>query len=300
MVDGYKPLKQGVDSHVGWMKGVERQLAALRSTAGILSSVIGKGGITVKDGGGISLLDGGQIEMSTGGKFFVAGDDTYVQILDDSFSIGTVGPDRSLTRPSMIMQPDGFLAAISDTLYAVFRIDPVTGAAVVTSSQGSVRLPYQTTGSAANTRILLDGTIQMVTSSRRYKRDVNAAVIDIADVLKLRGRTWRQRSEVADDPETDTRYIGFIAEELDALPSMRQFVDYDEQGRPDAIQYDRLTVALLELLKHVHGLMGALTSRVDELEIEAERLRTTVTDMQSQMAAMAARLDALESRTETY
>jgi hypothetical protein len=245
--------------------GVVREVRELRSALGTLGAATISGDLKVKSGGSVSVLDGGNIFLSQGGKFFVAGDDTYVQILEDSFSIGTM-VNGAFGRPSMIMQPDGFLAAISDTQYAVFRVDAVDGAAVVTSSTGVVRLPWMPTGAGANTRILNDGTIQMVTSSLRYKQDPQDAEVDPADVLKLQGRTWRQRSEVEADPDTQVRYVGFIAEELDELETMRQFVEYDDQGRPDAIQYDRLTVALLELAKSQQVQLDGLASRVAALE----------------------------------
>lgn len=244
-----------------------RQLAA---ASGTLGSATIKGDLKVEGGGSISVADGGNIFMSGDGKFFVAGDTTYVQILEDSFSIGTIA-GGTLGRPSMILQPDGFLAAISDTQYAVFRVDATDGAAIITSSTGVVRLPYSSTGSAANTRILLDGTIQMVVSSRRYKDDIEDAVIDPREVLQLRPRTWvdkglKERSEPgADIP----RNVGFIAEELDELPSMRQFVDYanvDGETVPDAIQYDRIAVGQQVLLRAQQEQIDALTRRLDALD----------------------------------
>lgn len=256
MAAGYRGApKEGVEWLVGEIKGIKRSINEIRSSAGILSAIIGRGGITVKDGGGISL--------SEGGKFFVLGDDTYVQILDDSFSIGTIA-GGALTRPSMILQPDGFLAAISDTQYAVFRVDAATGAAVVTSSVNAVHLPYTTTSDAANTRILLDGTIQMVASSLRYKQDPEDVTIDPAQFLKLRPRSWRDKALVAKDPDTTRRSVGFIAEEVAELGL--PFVDFDEEGRPDSLQYDRFMVGAVQVMQQQADQIKALTARLDALE----------------------------------
>lgn len=133
-----------------------------------------------------------------------------------------------------------------------------------------------TTGSSANLR-LDPGTaqIQYVTSSERYKQDIEDVTVDPADVLKLQGRTWRQKTDVQADPDTEVRHVGFIAEELDDA-GLGVFVEYDAEGRPDAIQYDRLSVGLVELAK----------SQQKQLD-----------DQAAQLAALSARLDALEAAT---
>lgn len=264
---------------------LETTLRQLAAATGTLGAATISGDLKVEGGGSISVADGGNIFLSDDGKFFVAGDTTYVQILEDSFSIGTI-VGGTLGRPSMILKPDGFLAAISDTQYAVFRVDATDGAAIITSSVGIVRLPYSSTGSAANTRILLDGTIQMVVSSRRYKEDIADAVVDPAEVRQLRRRSWVDKGTVermgeAGEEADVPRNLGFIAEELDELPSMRQFVDYVEVDGdlvPDAIQYDRLTVAL-------HALAMDQQEQID--------------NQQAQIDVLTARLDALDGGTPT-
>lgn len=272
MAGGYQLPRAGLDALVARFNNLQRQVDSLRSAAGILSAVIGKGGITIKDGGSIGVEDGGDILLGPGSRLVTLGDDTYVQILDDEFSIGTIGPDGDFTWPASSFRPDGFLAAKSADEYAVFRIDDATGDAVLGSSTGRVHLPYMSTGDAANTRILYDGTIQMVVSSRKYKEDIADADVDPAEVLRLKPRTWVDKGTVdRAEPGVDiARNVGFIAEELDELPSMRQFVDYvtDDDGEliPDAIQYDRLTVALLTLAKSQQEQLDSFARRLDTLE----------------------------------
>lgn len=156
-------------------------------------------------------------------------------------------------------------------------IDLVTG--------GSLRIyDLPTTGSAANLRLDAAGgspVIYYVTSSQRYKEDVADAVIDPVEVLQLRPRTWVDKGTIdrlgeAGEEVDVARNVGFIAEEVDELPSMRQFVDYDDEGRPDAIQYDRLTVAMY----------GLAVAQQAQLDAQAD-----------QLAALTARLDALEAST---
>ena len=126
-----------------------------------------------------------------------------------------------------------------------------------------------TTSGSSNLRLATIGgkwTVGYVSSSRRYKQDIAPAQIDPSEVLSLWGSTWRDNTEVDNDPDTTKRSIGFIAEELDEHPTLRQFVDYDDQGRPDAIQYDRLSVALLAVVKDQDARLADLTERLEALE----------------------------------
>jgi hypothetical protein len=148
--------------------------------------------------------------------------------------------------------------------YGAVKID-ANGALALTSGQDQIAMDHNTTGAAAN--MVIDSVTQIVTrstSSRRYKQDIEDVEIDPKVVLKMQGRTWRQKSDVEADPYTEVRYVGFIAEELDDL-GLDIFVIYDEYG-PEAIQYDRLVVALLELVKLQQTQIDELLARVDKLE----------------------------------
>ncbi|MFC5730940.1 MULTISPECIES: tail fiber domain-containing protein [Nocardioides] len=140
-------------------------------------------------------------------------------------------------------------------------------------SSASVYIGHSTTGSAANTRLESNGFLARVTSSLRYKANVEPANIDPAKILAVEGRTWQDK-DLADQPDAP-RHVGFIAEELDAV-GLTEFVDYDDEGRPDAIQYDRLSVGLLAVAKAQQAQLdgqaeqiAALTKRLDALEAGA-------------------------------
>jgi hypothetical protein len=75
-------------------------------------------------------------------------------------------------------------------------------------------------------------------------------------LLDLRPVTFRGLS----DEDGDGVALGVIAEETDDL-GLTYLVDYDADGRPDAVQYDRIAVALIP---HVR----ALRDRIDQLEEE--------------------------------
>lgn len=124
---------------------------------------------------------------------------------------------------------------------------------------------HVTTSSAANARLESTGQLLRVTSSRRYKANIEAAAIDTEAVLSVQGRTWQDKAELEAEGETARRHIGYIAEELHDA-GLGEFVEYDDQGRPDAVQYDRMSVALLAVVRQQSEQIAALTARVDTLE----------------------------------
>lgn len=106
-----------------------------------------------------------------------------------------------------------------------------------------------TTSAGANVNINTNTkVVREVTSSRRYKQDIEPAVVDMDAFLRLSGSIWRDKAEVEEDPDTDRRHIGFIAEELHDL-GLTEYLTYNADGEPEAVQYDRLTVPLLEVVK---------------------------------------------------
>lgn len=128
------------------------------------------------------------------------------------------------------------------------------------------------------------GEIRRATSSLRYKQDIEPLDLShlSADqiVEALQGVTWRDRGMVEDDPDTTLRIPGHIAEHLHDA-GLGVFVVYDEQGRPDAISYDRLSGALAQALR---------TTRA-----ELAQLRETTAAQGEAIATLTTRLDALEA-----
>jgi hypothetical protein len=113
------------------------------------------------------------------------------------------------------------------------------------------------------------GNLIRTTSSIRYKQDVLDANFAYEDVLSLEPKTFRLKSEVAEDINART-YGGFIAEDVDQLDSLKVFVNYQTQEDgsqiPDGINYGEMVAALLSALKHQDGVIKSLTSRIEALE----------------------------------
>ena len=127
----------------------------------------------------------------------------------------------------------------------------------------------ETTASAANVFVDSNGLLQRSTSSARYKADIQPFTGGLADLLRLQPKSFLSKGE-RDGP----RHLGFLAEDLDDA-GLYSLVNYDAQGRPDAVQYDRLATYLVnavqELAADLDTLRGRPTERVKSTPDSASR-----------------------------
>jgi hypothetical protein len=120
--------------------------------------------------------------------------------------------------------------------------------------------PYNsTTGSAANAFLTSGGQLQRSTSSLKYKTDVQDATHGLAEVLQLRPVTYKGKND------GDTIFGGLIAEEVHAA-GLTEFVQYAEDGSPDALAYGNMVSLLTKAIQEQQALITALTSRITALE----------------------------------
>lgn len=133
-----------------------------------------------------------------------------------------------------------------------------------------------TTASAAN--LYTDGSgIYKSTSSARYKTNVRDYPNGLDSLMKLRPVLFK--SKAAHDGQGD--FAGFIAEDVDKA-GLKEFVEYDEQKRPDALRYAQMTALLAAALQeHVE--------KTRELERENLRLKGQVADILNRLSALEAR-----------
>ena len=84
------------------------------------------------------------------------------------------------------------------------------------------------------------GLLTKVSSSRRYKDNIEDLDINTEKVYDLRPVSFKWKSNGVSD-------FGFIAEEVqDILPEL---VVYNEDNTPEAVKYKQLSILMLEELK---------------------------------------------------
>ena len=110
------------------------------------------------------------------------------------------------------------------------------------------------------------GVIYRLTSSARYKVEIQDQDVALDSVRALRPRSYVDRTQWEDNGNDSTglrRYLGLIAEEVAEIPGLGDLlVPRDDEGRPEAVDYDRVAVALIPWLH-------ALEARLDALEASA-------------------------------
>jgi hypothetical protein len=124
-----------------------------------------------------------------------------------------------------------------------------------------------TTTSTANLFVASNGNFARSTSSRRYKADIQSIDYGMT-ALELQPRTWVDINEYKENGQSAEgleRIPGFIAEELDEL-GLTELVQYNEEGQPDAVYYDRMLVAVIPVIKQQQQLIEQLTARIEALE----------------------------------
>ena len=215
----------------------------------------------------IKLLNALEISAAQGGLL-------SINISDTTFGTGiTIGGDVNLYRSAanILKTDDSFfitgtvrigdaaakhmdLGDIGDS----FRLQGRSGDVTIWSSDtermriksgGTIHFPgLATTASAANAFLNSSSSpanqLLRSTSSLRYKKDVlDISPDETRAVLALRPVKFRSLAS-ADDP--DQWFIGLIAEEV-AVIDPRLATYYE--GKPDGVQYDRLSVYLLSVVK---------------------------------------------------
>ena len=137
----------------------------------------------------------------------------------------------------------------------------VTGNAYFDNLVYSPGVYNQTTGSAANMHIASDGNFFRSTSSRKYKRDIQDVTFGLSDVLALRPVTYKGNSAA----DGETVFGGLIAEEVHDA-GLTQFVQYAEDGTPDALAYGNMVALCIKAIQELKAENDDLKARLTALE----------------------------------
>lgn len=138
---------------------------------------------------------------------------------------------------------------------------------------------YKRTYSAgANMVITEEGTLGRSTSASKYKLSIENQFTEPSDqlahsknILNLEVKSWFDKAEseiaskeceegcrISDDAFKLKRHVGLIAEDVENV-GLSEYVDYNTEGGVESIQYDRLWVHLIPIIKEQQ-------KRLEELE----------------------------------
>jgi hypothetical protein len=122
---------------------------------------------------------------------------------------------------------------------------------------GTARLRRIAAGSGTAVVVDQNGKLWKQSSSQRYKTSIQDLRADPDKVLGLRPVRFQWTTTSQED-------IGLIAEEVEGL--LKDMVIYDQEGRPDAVKYDKVSLYLLQVVKDLKSENESLRQRVDALE----------------------------------
>lgn len=136
----------------------------------------------------------------------------------------------------------------------------------------------RTYSGGANMVITEEGTLGRSTSASKYKLSIENQFIDPSEqlahsknILNLDVKSWFDKAEseivskecekgcrISDDAFKLKRHVGLIAEDVESV-GLSEYVDYNTEGGVESIQYDRLWVHLIPIIKEQQ-------KRLEELE----------------------------------
>jgi len=196
----------------------------------------------------------------------------YGNITNATITSSTVNINASLltsgTLPAARLPNHSASLLTSGTLPAARLPTTITGNKTFSGStiviQGTLFYTgISTTTNSANMHIFDGGLVAKSTSSRKYKQDIGDYTS--LDILKARPVRFRGIADVERDPNAPYN-LGFIAEEMDEA-GLTELVTYNEDGSPEAVNYDRVCAALLVVIKDQESRITALENKLKEISI---------------------------------
>ena len=115
-----------------------------------------------------------------------------------------------------------------------------------------------TTANAGNLHVASDGHFFRSTSSLKYKRDVQNATHGLTELLALRPVTYKGQAQ----SDGDTVYGGLIAEEVHEA-GLTEFVQYAEDGTPDALAYGNMVSLCIKAIQELKAEVDSLKAQLE-------------------------------------
>jgi hypothetical protein len=125
-----------------------------------------------------------------------------------------------------------------------------------------------------------------LTSSRRYKEDINPMDKASAALYRLKPVTYRYKKEI---DKTQSLAFGLIAEEVaEANPGL---VAHNAQGQPESVHYEMVNAMLLNEFLKEH-------KRVEEQQASISKLKSEMQTMVAQLREQAAQIQKVSAQVQ--
>jgi hypothetical protein len=115
-----------------------------------------------------------------------------------------------------------------------------------------------TTGNAANVYIFASGDFGRSTSSRKYKKNIIDYQKGLTELMTLRPVSY----ESINEREDGMKFAGLIAEEIEDA-GFTEFVQYAEDGTPDAISYGNMIALMTKAIQEQQAQINELKAQIN-------------------------------------
>ena len=213
----------------------------------ITGSTLNIGGNFVVDGSGFLTCTGATITgtiTATSGSFTGSLYSTAGSIA--GFTLSAAG--FASAGATVVINPSGAIGCAS-----LGTSGAITASGAINANGFLYNSGYATTTSSANAYINSStGLLARSSSSLRYKLNVEPQIIPNQSILALAPKSFIDKASADAQGSTDglPRILGLIAEEIAEIPVLADLLmNKNEEGQPDSVNYDRVAVALIPLLK---------------------------------------------------
>jgi len=189
----------------------------------------------------------------------VSASNPFLELQGTATSSGDTGIFLNANGNHWIVKADNYG---STNAFQIKQGDTSSSTTHLTLNSSGITVPQtasNTTGSSANVRVTSGGEFAKSTSSRRYKNTINDATHGLADLLKLRSVTFKGNTD------GDTIFGGLIAEEVHDA-GLTEFVEYDDQNRPDALHYTHMVALCVKAIQELKTELDNAKARITALE----------------------------------
>ena len=140
--------------------------------------------------------------------------------------------------------------------------------------RGHLMVDYMSGTSAGSTVRWYNDRLYFYTSSKRYKQDIQPFQEDFHKILQAQPKSFTCKT-------TGEPGIGYIAEEFDEL-GLGSLVTYNNDGQPDALKYELVSLYLLEVVKDQQAKIAELEDALAQTQSLEQRLQAVENSIQEQ------------------